>query len=86
VIEGIDPLHRWRLLHGKTQAALGFSLMFTKGMTSEAHAALMRAVELAENLADPDYQLRTLFGLCVFRLRLSDYRSALTRSNSVISS
>ena len=26
------------------------------------------AVELAERLDDPDYQLRTLFGLCVFRL------------------
>jgi len=51
--------------------------MFTKGMTSEAHAALTRAFELAENLDDPDYQLRTLFGLCVFRIRLADYRNAL---------
>jgi len=59
------------------QAALGFSLMFTKGMTSEAQAALTTAVELAERLDDPDYQLRTLFGLCVFRLRLPDFRGAL---------
>jgi len=59
------------------QAALGFSLMFTKGMTSEAQAALTTAVELAERFDDPDYQLRTLFGLCVFRLRLPDFRGAL---------
>jgi hypothetical protein len=59
------------------QAALGFSLMFTKGMTSGAQAALTTAVELAERLDDRDYQLRTLFGLCVFRLRLPDFRGAL---------
>ena len=59
------------------QAALGFSLMFTKGMISETHAALSRAVELAENLDDPDYQLRSLFGLCAFRIRLADCRGAL---------
>jgi predicted ATPase/TolB-like protein/Tfp pilus assembly protein PilF len=59
------------------QTALGFSLMFTKGMTTEAHAALLRAVELAEGLGDPDYQLRNLFALCVFRLRLADFRGAL---------
>jgi hypothetical protein len=59
------------------QAALGFSLMFTKGMTDEAQAALTKAVELAESLNDPDYQVRTLFGLCVFHLRLPDLRSAL---------
>jgi predicted ATPase/DNA-binding winged helix-turn-helix (wHTH) protein len=59
------------------QAALGFSLMATKGLTSEAHAALIRAVELAESLDDLDYQLRTLFCLCLFRLRNADFRSAL---------
>jgi hypothetical protein len=59
------------------QAALGFSLMATKGLTSETHAALIRAVELAESLDDLDYQLRTLFCLCLFRLRNADFRSAL---------
>ncbi|MBV8321095.1 MAG: hypothetical protein JO049_10530, partial [Hyphomicrobiales bacterium] len=59
------------------QSALGFSLMFTKGMTSEADDALMRAVELAKCLDDSDYKLRTLFTLCVFRLRRADFRSAL---------
>jgi predicted ATPase/DNA-binding winged helix-turn-helix (wHTH) protein len=73
----VDPSGRGTRHEMQLQAALGFSLMFTKGMTSEAHAALMRAVELAEGLDDPDYQVRTLFGLCVFRLRLADFRGAL---------
>jgi predicted ATPase len=59
------------------QSALGFSLMFTKGMISEADDALKRSVELAKRLDDPDYKLRTLFTLCVFRLRRGDFRSTL---------
>lgn len=65
-------------LEMKLQGALGFALMFTTGMTEKAHAALVKAVELSEALGDLDYQLRSLFGLCVFRLRLPDFRSALT--------
>jgi predicted ATPase len=59
------------------QAALGFSLMFTKGMTGEARTALMRAVELAESLDDHDYQLRAIWGLYAFRQRVGDFRGAL---------
>jgi predicted ATPase len=76
-VASLDPLSRGTRYEMQLQTALGFSLMFTKGMTDEAHAALMRAVELAENLDDPDYQLRTLFGLCVFRLRLAEFHGAL---------
>ena len=76
-VASLDAADRGSRLEMQLQAALGFSLMFTKGMTSEAHAALVRAVGLAEGLDDPDYQLRTLFGLCVFRLRIPDFRSAL---------
>jgi predicted ATPase len=59
------------------QSALGFSLMFTKGMTSEAYAALTRAAELAASFNDADYHLRALNSLCSFRLRLADFRGAL---------
>jgi predicted ATPase len=62
------------------QSALGFSLMFTKGMTSDAHAALTRAAELAGSFNDPDYHLRALNSLCAFRLRLADFRGALMRA------
>jgi predicted ATPase/DNA-binding winged helix-turn-helix (wHTH) protein len=73
----IEAAQRGTRLDLQLQAALGFALMFTKGMTSEAQDALSTAVDLAEHLDDPDYQLRTLFGLCVFRLRLPDFRGAL---------
>jgi predicted ATPase len=59
------------------QMTFAISLMYTKGMTGEAHVALMRAVDLAKSLHDPDYQLRALTGLCTFRIRLADFRSAL---------
>ena len=59
------------------QTAFAISLMYTMGMTGEAQAALTRAVELAKSLHDPDYQLRALTGLCTFRIRFADFRSAL---------
>jgi tetratricopeptide (TPR) repeat protein len=59
------------------QTAFAISLMYTTGMTSKAHAALVRAVELAKSLHDPEYQLRALTGLCTFRIRFADFRKAL---------
>jgi len=59
------------------QSALGFSLMFTKGMTSNAHAALTRAAELARSFGDSDYHLRALNSLCSFHLRFGNFREAL---------
>jgi predicted ATPase len=60
------------------QAALGFALLFSKGITREAYGALLKAAELAERLGDADYQLRTLSGLCRFCLRHRDFRGGLT--------
>jgi len=62
------------------QTAFGLALMFTRGMSSRAHAALTRATELAERLRDPDYQLRALVGLNIFSLRLEDFQGALVIS------
>jgi predicted ATPase/DNA-binding winged helix-turn-helix (wHTH) protein len=76
-VAALQPADRGTRLELRLQAALGFSLMFTKGMNGEAHHALTSAVDLAERLDDPDYQLRTLFGLCVFRLRVPDFVGAL---------
>src|ERR1700730_18202744 len=59
------------------QTAFGLALMFTRGMSSRAHAALTRATELAESLHDLDYQLRALVGLNIFSLRLEDFQGAL---------
>jgi len=68
------------------QNALGFSLMFTQGASSRAHAALARANEIAESVQDFDYQLRALTGLTLFCLRRQEFRSALAfarRSESI---
>jgi len=47
----------------KLYSALGLSLLFTKGAAPETHAALTRALAIAEDLADKDAQLRALWGL-----------------------
>jgi len=59
------------------QAALGTSLQFAKGMTAEAHAALSRALELAEDLGDADYQLRIIHALWIYHMRLGEVRTTL---------
>ena len=59
-------------------AALGLALMYTKGAVSETRAALTNALTIAESLADVDYQLRALWGLCVDRLNNGMFREALT--------
>ena len=76
-IESLDAPDRGTRYEMALQTAFAVSLMYTKGMTGEADAALTRAVELAESLYDPDYQLRALTGLCTFRNRFADFRSAL---------
>jgi predicted ATPase len=58
-------------------AALGLALMYTKGAVSETRSALSNALEIAEGLADTDYQLRALWGLCVDRLNNGMFREAL---------
>jgi predicted ATPase/DNA-binding winged helix-turn-helix (wHTH) protein len=47
----------------KLYSALGLSLLFTKGAAPETHAALTRALAIAEARADTDAQLRALWGL-----------------------
>ncbi len=59
------------------QAALGMSLQFAKGITAEAHAALSRALELAEHLGDAEYELRIIHTLWVYHMRLGEVRTTL---------
>ncbi len=59
------------------QAALGMSLQFAKGVTAEAHAALSRALELAEHLGDAEYQLRIIHTFWVYHMRLGEVRTTL---------
>jgi predicted ATPase/DNA-binding winged helix-turn-helix (wHTH) protein len=59
------------------QAALGLSLMFTKGNSEQARLALERGLELAEKLEDPLNQLRLLGRLHNFYERIGDFHRAL---------
>ena len=59
------------------QSGLGQALTFSRGMQSDAHAALTRALELAESLADYERQVDALYGLWLFALRVVDFRECL---------
>jgi predicted ATPase len=58
-------------------AALGASLMDTRGGLPNMGAAWTRAFEIAESLDDAEYQLRALWGLWVFHINSSQHRAAL---------
>ena len=66
-----DPARDMRLL-----AALG-SALFYISMSPDARAAWTRALALARELGDDDYQLRALWGLWVDRLYCGEFREGL---------
>ncbi len=59
------------------RAALGMSLMYTRGPVDESAATWTRVLELAESLDDTEYQLRALYGLWLYRTLVCEYRVAL---------
>jgi tetratricopeptide (TPR) repeat protein len=61
----------------KLHAALAASLRYTRGAVSETWAAWTKALEIAEVLQDPEYQLRALWGLWFFHTTRSRHRVAL---------
>jgi predicted ATPase len=62
----------------KLHAALGASLIYTRGPTGpETGAAWTTALEIAEGLDDAEYQLRSLWGLWFFHSWGSRHRVAL---------
>jgi predicted ATPase len=61
----------------KLHAALAASLMYTGGAVPEIGAAWTKALEIAENLDDGEYQLRSLWGLWSFHISDGHYRVAL---------
>jgi predicted ATPase len=58
-------------------AALGASLLYTKGPVRETGAAWATALEIAGNRDDTEYQLRALRGLWACRITSGEYRIAL---------
>ncbi|HEY2617975.1 MAG TPA: winged helix-turn-helix domain-containing protein, partial [Acetobacteraceae bacterium] len=59
------------------RAALGMSLMYTRGPVDESAATWTRVLELADSLDDTEYQLRALYGLWLYRILVCEYRVAL---------
>jgi predicted ATPase/DNA-binding winged helix-turn-helix (wHTH) protein len=60
----------------KLHAALAASLRYTSAI-SETGAAWTKALEIAESLEDPEYQLRALWGLWLFHSTNARHRVAL---------
>ena len=61
----------------KLHAALAASLRYTRDAASETGAAWTKALEIAESLEDPEYQLRALWGLWLFHTTNGRHRVAL---------
>jgi hypothetical protein len=61
----------------KLHAALGASLLYTRGGVPESGAAWTKGLEIAEGLDNAEYQLRSLWGLWSFQISNSRYRVAL---------
>jgi predicted ATPase/DNA-binding winged helix-turn-helix (wHTH) protein len=59
------------------QCGLGLGLTYVRGMTSDAWAALTRALTLSEALEDFNHRFRALYGLWLFALRVVDFRECL---------
>jgi hypothetical protein len=59
------------------QGALGMSLLWAKGPVNVVRAAWDRSLSLAEELSDAQYQVRALYGLWVFHMRLAEIQQAL---------
>jgi predicted ATPase/DNA-binding winged helix-turn-helix (wHTH) protein len=76
-IAALDDMSRGTHRELELQAALGLSLMFTKGNSEQVRQALLRGLELAEKLEDPLNQLRLLGRLHNFYERIGDFHRAL---------
>jgi len=61
----------------KLYEARAASLTYAKGPVLEANAVWADALRVAESLDDLEYQLRALWGLCVYRLYSGEYAVAL---------
>ncbi|MGF6488028.1 ATP-binding protein [Pseudomonas frederiksbergensis] len=66
------------------QAALGLVLMFTRGNSEAAQKALLRALNIAEELGDHWSRLRLLGRLQIFSERIGDFPSSLAWAEQAV--
>jgi predicted ATPase/DNA-binding winged helix-turn-helix (wHTH) protein len=62
--------------------ALALSRMFVEGCSDAAHAAFMKAIELAEVVGDLSVQLRLQSGMHLFEAFVGNFNNALARASS----
>jgi predicted ATPase/DNA-binding winged helix-turn-helix (wHTH) protein len=80
-IFALDDAARGGLEEMHLQAALGVSLMFTRGGSDAAQVALDRSLAIAEQRGGALDQLRVLGPLQMFNLRTADFKAALHCAN-----
>ncbi|MCK1740972.1 winged helix-turn-helix domain-containing protein [Bradyrhizobium sp. 139] len=73
----IDPSSRGSAEEMHIQAALGLSLMFTRGGSEAARAALSRSLAIAETRGDAPNQLQLLGRMHIFHERMGQFDAAL---------
>lgn len=73
----IDPASRGGADEMHLQAALGLTLMFTRGGSEAARSALTRALAIAEALGDAPNQLQLLGRMHIFHERIGQFEAAL---------
>lgn len=73
----IDPGSRGSPEEMHLQAALGLTLMFTRGGSEAARNALTRALAIAEALGDAPNQLQLLGRMHIFHERIGQFETAL---------
>jgi predicted ATPase/DNA-binding winged helix-turn-helix (wHTH) protein len=61
----------------KLYVALGTALPYARGPLPETGVVWTKALQLAETLDDNEYQLRAIWGLCVYRMYIGDHRGTL---------
>jgi predicted ATPase len=76
-IAALDDTNRGSRREMDLHAALGLSLMFTRGNSEQVGNSLVRGLELAEQLRDLHSQLRLLERLHLFHIRIGNFEEAL---------
>ncbi len=80
----LEDVHRDSSPEMELQAALGLSLMFTRGNSEAAETALRRALSLAGAQGDRWNQLRILGRLHIFHERIGDFKAARTWADMAV--
>jgi predicted ATPase/DNA-binding winged helix-turn-helix (wHTH) protein len=73
----LDDARRGTAEEMRLQSGLGYALMFTRGGSDVARAALDRSLTIAEDRGDVRYQMWLLVSLNIFHFRNGNFRTAL---------